>query len=80
VSYVTSIDLIYTGISTKIPFSTSYDFSRKEDLNPTLYLDGKFVNMTKAYNSRALPHPKTFLGYYYDATSLPAETSIELAL
>jgi len=50
------------------------------DMKLTLMVDGAPANMTTAYNSRGLPHPRTFLGFYYDASKLTADTPHTLSI
>lgn len=46
----------------------------------TLMVDGAPVDVTAAYNSRGLPHPRTFLGFYFDASKLSADTPHKLSI
>ncbi len=40
----------------------------RDSMAVQLWIDGQSVPLTKAYNSRGLQHPGTFLGFYFDAS------------
>jgi len=41
---------------------------------PRVWINGSEVKLTKAFNSRGFEQAKCFLGFYYDASSLPVGT------
>ena len=45
-----------------------------------LLVDGERAALTRAYNSRGLPRPNCFLGFYFDASALAVETPHDVAL
>ena len=59
-----------------------YFFIVKPDQNTRLQLlvDGEQVTLAQSHNSRGLPHPRTFLGFYFDATNLTVDSTHNLSI